>query len=60
MEKISSQQNTSLTTQEKEQLQQVMDQWPEVFQTPKGLPPHRPFDHAINLVPGQGPVTVRP
>ena len=34
--------------------------FPEVFQTPKGLPPTRPFDHRIILKEGTVPISQRP
>ncbi|MCI36325.1 RNA-directed DNA polymerase (Reverse transcriptase), partial [Trifolium medium] len=41
-------------------MKNVLEFFDDVFQEPKGLPPHRSRDHAINLVSGQGPVNVRP
>ena len=32
-------------------LQKVLDKYSKVFDTPKGLPPTRDHDHAINLIP---------
>ena len=32
----------------------------ECFAAPKGLPPHRQYDHKITLMPGVQPVTVKP
>ena len=31
-----------------------------MFDTPKGLPPIRDHDHAINLIPGSVPPNIRP
>ena len=31
-----------------------------VFDKPTGLPPVRPYDHRIHLLPGTAPVAVRP
>lgn len=41
-------------------VQQVIDAFPDVFGEPTGLPPRRPCDHCIPLIPGAQPVTVRP
>lgn len=37
----------------------VLHTYDEVFQEPKGLPPHRKFDHNIPLLPGAAPVNLR-
>ncbi|XP_073367792.1 uncharacterized protein [Aegilops tauschii subsp. strangulata] len=42
------------------QLQALLDEYADVFQEPKTLPPHRDFDHAIHLEPGTSPPNVRP
>ncbi|GAU28744.1 hypothetical protein TSUD_372530 [Trifolium subterraneum] len=42
------------------ELKSILESFENVFQEPKGLPPCRSRDHAINLVSGQGPVNVRP
>jgi hypothetical protein len=39
---------------------QLLDRHLDCFQEPKTLPPHRPYDHAINLLPGVQPVNVKP
>jgi hypothetical protein len=39
---------------------QLSDRHLDCFQEPKTLPPHRPYDHAINLLPGVQPVNVKP
>jgi hypothetical protein len=41
-------------------VQSVLDQFSEVFAELVGLPPSRPCDHAIPLIPGANPFTVRP
>ena len=41
-------------------LQRVLDNHSKVFDTPKGLPPIRDHDHAINLIPGSVPQNIRP
>ncbi|CAM8923904.1 unnamed protein product [Rhodiola kirilowii] len=41
-------------------LHEVLDQHAHVFDVPVGLPPQRRSDHHIPLLPGTGPVNVRP
>ena len=41
-------------------LQNVLDKYSNVFDTPKGLTPTRDHDHAINLIPGSVPPNIRP
>lgn len=41
-------------------IQQVLDQYTTVFQENLALPPHRAYDHSINLIPGATPVNSRP
>ncbi|XP_031099869.1 uncharacterized protein LOC116004076 [Ipomoea triloba] len=38
----------------------ILQQHALVFELPRGLPPRRLFDHHIHLIPGSGPVNVRP
>ncbi|XP_057452390.1 uncharacterized protein LOC130744215 [Lotus japonicus] len=38
----------------------LLQQYSPVFATPQGLPPVRPQDHRITLLPGSAPVNVRP
>lgn len=42
------------------EIQQVLDQFQPIFAEPTKLPPHRPWGHAIPLLPGVKPVNVRP
>ncbi|WVZ77751.1 hypothetical protein U9M48_025578 [Paspalum notatum var. saurae] len=41
-------------------LDSLLLQFDDVFREPCGLPPARPFDHRIHLLPGTAPVAVRP
>ncbi|KAF5481387.1 hypothetical protein F2P56_002043, partial [Juglans regia] len=41
-------------------LQELLDQFSEVFQEPKGLPPTRSHDHSIPLVSNAKPISQRP
>ncbi|XP_073359923.1 uncharacterized protein [Aegilops tauschii subsp. strangulata] len=41
-------------------MQELLDKHTTVFTDPQTLPPHRPLDHAIHLVPGAVPVNYRP
>lgn len=41
-------------------LQNVLDNHPKVFETPKGLPHVRDHDHAIHLIPGSVPPNIMP
>ncbi|CAA7062547.1 unnamed protein product [Microthlaspi erraticum] len=43
-----------------EKIQRLLDQYPEVFSEPTQLPPVRGREHAINLMAGTGPISVRP
>jgi hypothetical protein len=38
----------------------VLETYATVFEEPKGLPPHRKYDHKIPLLPGASPVNLRP
>ena len=42
------------------EIQQVLEQFTDVFATPTGLPPERPYDHAIPLKPDASPFNSRP
>lgn len=39
---------------------EVLAQFSTLFQEASGLPPSRPFDHTIPLIPGAQPVNLRP
>ena len=41
-------------------LDRLLLQFAAVFDEPRGLPPARPYDHRIHLLPGTAPVAVRP
>ena len=41
-------------------LEQLLLQHGAIFDDPRGLPPARPYDHRIHLLPGTAPVAVRP
>ena len=41
-------------------IQQLIDQYQHLFLKPEGLPPRRPVDHAIDLLPGAQPFWLRP
>jgi hypothetical protein len=40
-------------------IQKIIDNYSKEFDTPKGLPPTRDRDHAINLIPGSVPSNIR-
>jgi Reverse transcriptase (RNA-dependent DNA polymerase)/Retroviral aspartyl protease/Retrotransposon gag protein len=42
------------------EFQDTVDQFRDVFEEPKGLPPQRPCDHQITLLPNTAPVNLRP
>jgi len=41
-------------------LNRLLQQHSAIFEEPQGLPPERPYDHRIHLLPGTTPVAVRP
>ncbi|XP_035551066.1 uncharacterized protein LOC109020622 [Juglans regia] len=43
-----------------DKMQQLISQFAQVFEIPKGLPPSRPQDHRIPLKEGTQPITARP
>ncbi|KAM2537072.1 hypothetical protein TB2_022671 [Malus domestica] len=57
---------SSLTTPDQppsstlEHIQALLNQYPELFQPPSSLPPHRAVDHLIPLLPSTGPINVQP
>ncbi|KAL0297786.1 UNVERIFIED_CONTAM: Retrovirus-related Pol polyprotein from transposon.6 [Sesamum radiatum] len=38
----------------------LRDRYTSVFSVPSGLPPHRPQDHNIHLLPNQSPMNIKP
>lgn len=42
------------------EIQTLLLSFPQLFDTPKELPPKRPHDHHINLLPNTEPVNVKP
>nr|KYP64598.1 Transposon Ty3-G Gag-Pol polyprotein [Cajanus cajan] len=42
------------------EIQTLLHQYEPIFQKPKGLPPHRPHDHHIPLLPNTTPINVKP
>ncbi|XP_019423050.1 PREDICTED: uncharacterized protein LOC109332520 [Lupinus angustifolius] len=42
------------------QIQTVLQTFDSIFQTPTTLPPHRPHDHHIPLLPNSSPVNIKP
>lgn len=42
------------------EIQLLLQEFADVFETPTQLPPRRDCDHKINLIPGARPITVRP
>ncbi|CAL1357428.1 unnamed protein product [Linum trigynum] len=41
-------------------LQPLLSQYSDIFDTPTSLPPSRPFDHSIPLLPNTKPINIRP
>lgn len=41
-------------------LQSLLSEYTDIFSLPTGLPPARAYDHRIPLLPGMGPVNIRP
>lgn len=41
-------------------MQQLLSKFSDIFQESQTLPPRRPFDHAIHLIPGAAPVNSGP
>ena len=42
------------------QLQQLLQEYKDIFQPPEGLPPHRDIEHSIYLKEGSQPFSIRP
>ena len=42
------------------EIQTLLDEYKDVFSYPKTLPPSRPYDHTIPLIPGAVPVNSKP
>lgn len=42
------------------ELEDLLSEFADIFETPQGLPPKPSHDHQIPLVPGSGPTNVRP
>lgn len=42
------------------EIQQLLEEFSDVFAAPQGLPPNRACDHRIHLLPGAQPISVRP
>lgn len=47
-------------TRESPEITKVLEKFSGVFAEPEGLPPHRPTDHHIELVPDAQPVNINP
>ncbi|PPR85879.1 hypothetical protein GOBAR_AA34812 [Gossypium barbadense] len=45
---------------EQEEIHELIEEFQDIFQAPKELPPERAFDHAIHLEPLSKPVNVKP
>jgi hypothetical protein len=41
-------------------LDRLLEHHAAIFEEPQGLPPARPYDHRIHLLPGTAPIAVRP
>ena len=41
-------------------IQQLLQEYADVFDEPRSLPPHRKLDHEIHLLPSVAPVNGRP
>jgi hypothetical protein len=42
------------------QVQQLLEEYQDVFATPQGLPPERQYDHSIPTLPNAVPINSRP
>jgi hypothetical protein len=45
---------------EQPMLDRLLEHHAAIFEEPQGLPPARPYDHRIHLLPGTAPIAVRP
>ena len=56
------QQHVAATSVDSQQplLDRLLQQHSTIFEEPQGLPPARPYDHRIHLLPDTAPVAVRP
>lgn len=52
--------NDGKTTDEPSLLTPILDSFADVFEKSHGLPPVRLQNYAIHLIPGAGPVNVKP
>ncbi|XP_019183954.1 PREDICTED: uncharacterized protein LOC109178857 [Ipomoea nil] len=43
-----------------QELTAILQEFHDLFDEPKTLPPHRPFDHEIPLIPSTKPVNIKP
>ena len=43
-----------------QEIQELLNEFPQVFSEPNGLPPKRQLSHSIPLLPGAQPVQIRP
>ncbi|RVW58447.1 Transposon Ty3-I Gag-Pol polyprotein [Vitis vinifera] len=50
----------TLTPQQQEELQKMLQAFADVFEEPTGLPPVRDYDHQIDLKDEAGPINCRP
>lgn len=42
------------------EVQNLISEFEQLFEEPRGLPQARSFDHSIELLPGAKPVNIRP
>jgi hypothetical protein len=50
---------TSFEPQYPLELQRILDGYKDLFKEPNNLPPARPLDHSIHLLPGAPPINIR-
>lgn len=58
VEEVSTEASTA--QEQKEQLQQLLSEYEDIFKQPEGLPPHREIEHFIDLKEGSQPFSIRP